>query len=245
MRGLSPLLPVLSSLAIGCIWISSERETERLDQDSDGVPLPVDCNDADPATSTLTPTGGFPPEGPEEPAPTGDTAGPPAQGTGLACGDSAAGVFDLGCEPDDPRPVCSDVEPGPYEGVALLDVLPCRHPGLTDQLVQVGEHQGIHRVEVSEPTDVQVFLTIDPTVSPDAGASTELHPYAALFANRGRSCSEATCALGTPLLDAGVVASTDPYVVAFTAVPGEPWYVVASGPSGSYRLDVRCGEAEL
>ena len=258
-------------LVSGCVWISTDREAERLDQDADGVPLPVDCNDADAGVSTLSsslPTGAGPddPVAPDTGSPgrppdtsdtggtghTGELGGPPPDrpsdttpsGTSLSCDSSILEALNITCDDADPRLICADREPGDYRADSTLDVLPCRHPGFTDRLVQVGSLQNIHRLEVSEPVDVVVTVGFDSSIFQDGTSQFETHPYAAVLANEGRACSEATCALGTPLLDAQEVPE-EPVTVSFTALPGSPWYVVVSGSSGSYSLDVRCGEAEL
>jgi hypothetical protein len=235
------------------VWIGFANQEVRLDQDGDGVPLALDCNDANPDVSRLSSTEPTAPS-PDDPVPpdtdapgaTAETGSPDTDtdevaGAGLSCGATIVEALSVSCSEDDARPVCADDEG--HTRPSSLGVLPCRHPGFTDRLVEVGSIQNVHRLEVDTPTDVLVVVDIDPDPGSGVTPAGELHPYAALVANRGRTCSQEACALGTPLLDSGALPD-QPFTVSFTAQPGEPWYLIVSGPSGWYTLDVRCGEAE-
>ncbi|MEZ4318386.1 MAG: hypothetical protein R3F61_12820 [Myxococcota bacterium] len=203
------------------MWISEERDQDRLDADDDAVPLVQDCNDRDPKV------------------------GPLVNATPVACNTVWCGTLG-GLSEGQPwgacrleTPFADDCQVVDAEPTDVMDVTNCLHPLYADSLLQVTKFEQLHELEVDVPTTVRVRLELEGELNPFARIDADDH--AVLIVNDGPVCERDTCTIGLPLatpdgMPGHVSRAT------FVASPGEQHFLVVSGTCGGYRLEIECDD---
>jgi hypothetical protein len=159
------------------------------------------------------------------------------------CNDGRDDVGALDLSDDQTRLTCGDeVESDDIASEPnWLEYVPCLHPGLPGDLVQLPEHDRVMVFRSPQATGVLLTLLGDGLVMGGAGGDrTNDNQDVGLVVNRGRSCGVDRCAVGLPPRPEGT-AEWRP-TVDFYAQADEPWAVVVSGESGPWRLSVDCSD---
>ncbi len=155
--------------------------------------------------------------------------------------DPAIGALDL--SDDQTRLTCGDeVESDDIASEPdWLDYVPCLHPGLPGDLVQLPEHDRVMVFRSPVATGVLLTLLGDGlVVGGPGGDRTNDNRDVGLVVNRGPSCGVDRCAVALPPRPEET-AEWRP-TVDFYAQADEPWAVVVSGESGPWRLSVDCSD---